>query len=232
MESTRPWVFSFWTAGLRVYYDQNNVEMTHRAKKNWMVIPWRRVHDTILLMINRKVHLKSRCNLFAGFLDFPVTRSCIAMNSFMLPVAFRSHTYMCSWALVRRKRLISSRCRNPLLILHCHVARNPWSKESNWLVKWKMQKEKELDQRLLLEMLCNRMRYVGCYWESDSNVWISVGSALTTRSLLIWQLAFPKRTRCCNWKTKSSTQYSSNIWRSIIVHTWRLRLRWVKRWWP
>ncbi len=36
------------------------------------------------------------------------------------------------------------------------------------------------------------MRYVGCYWELDSNVWISVGSALMTRSLLIWQLAFPK----------------------------------------
>jgi hypothetical protein len=36
------------------------------------------------------------------------------------------------------------------------------------------------------------MRYVGCYWELDSNVWISVGSALMMRSLLIWQLAFPK----------------------------------------
>jgi hypothetical protein len=29
-------------------------------------------------------------------------------------------------------------------------------------------------------------------WELDYNVWISVGSALMTRSLLIWQLAFPK----------------------------------------
>ncbi len=37
-------------------------------------------------MINRKVHLKSRCNPFTGFLDFPVTRSFIAMNSFLLPV--------------------------------------------------------------------------------------------------------------------------------------------------
>jgi hypothetical protein len=36
------------------------------------------------------------------------------------------------------------------------------------------------------------MKYVGCYWELDSNVWISVGSALMMRSLLIWQLAFPK----------------------------------------
>ncbi len=36
------------------------------------------------------------------------------------------------------------------------------------------------------------MKYVGCYWELDYNVWISVGSALMTRSLLIWQLAFPK----------------------------------------
>ncbi len=55
-----------------------------------------------------------------------------------------------------------------------------------------MQKEKKLDQRLLLEILCNQMRYVGCYWELDSNVWISVGCALMTRSLFIWQLAFPK----------------------------------------
>jgi hypothetical protein len=55
-----------------------------------------------------------------------------------------------------------------------------------------MQKGKKLDQRLLLEILCNRMRYVGCYWELDSNVWISVGSALMMKSLLIWQLAFPK----------------------------------------
>jgi hypothetical protein len=36
------------------------------------------------------------------------------------------------------------------------------------------------------------MRYVSCYWELDYNVWISVGFALMTRSLLIWQLAFPK----------------------------------------
>jgi hypothetical protein len=36
------------------------------------------------------------------------------------------------------------------------------------------------------------MRYVDCYCELDSNVWISVGSALMMRSLLIWQLAFPK----------------------------------------
>jgi hypothetical protein len=36
------------------------------------------------------------------------------------------------------------------------------------------------------------MRYVGCYWEFDYNMWISVGSALMMRSLLIWQLAFPK----------------------------------------
>jgi hypothetical protein len=36
------------------------------------------------------------------------------------------------------------------------------------------------------------MKYVGCYWELDYNMWISVGSALMTRSLLIWQLAFPK----------------------------------------
>jgi hypothetical protein len=55
-----------------------------------------------------------------------------------------------------------------------------------------MQKEKELDQRLLFEILCNRMRYVDCYWELDSNVWISVGFALMTRSLLIWQPTFPK----------------------------------------
>jgi hypothetical protein len=55
-----------------------------------------------------------------------------------------------------------------------------------------MQKEKKLDQHLLLEILCNRMRYVGCYWEFDYNMWISVGSALMMRSLLIWQLAFPK----------------------------------------
>jgi hypothetical protein len=30
---------SFKTAGLQVYCDQNNVEMTHRAKKSWMVVP-------------------------------------------------------------------------------------------------------------------------------------------------------------------------------------------------
>jgi hypothetical protein len=36
------------------------------------------------------------------------------------------------------------------------------------------------------------MRYVGCYWELDYNMWISVGSALMRRSSLIWQLAFPE----------------------------------------
>ncbi len=139
---------------------------------------------------------------------------------------------MCSWALVRRRRLISNRCQNPLLVLHCHEARNPWSKESNWLVKWKMQKEKKIRStfvawnplqsneicRLLLGIW---LQYVDiCWFCIDDEIIVDMAASIS------------KRTRCYSWKTKSSTQYSSNIWHSIIVHTWCLRLWWVKSWWP
>jgi len=144
------------------------------------------------------------------------------MNSFLLPVAFRSHVLVSSSPKkkVDIQPVPESTSRSAL----------PWSKESNWLVKWKMQKEKKLDQHLLLEILCNRIRYVGYYL--DPLQYVDICWFCTDDEIIVDMAAsISKRTRCCSWKTKSSTQYSSNIWCSIIVHTWCLRLWWIKSWW-
>ncbi len=149
------------------------------------------------------------------------------MNSFLLPVAFWSHVLVS----------FSSKKKVDIQLVPKSTSRSalPWSTEPmkqgvKLTCEMKDTKGKKLDQRLLLEILCNRIRYLSCYL--DPLQYVDICWFCTDDEIIVDMAAsISKRTPCCRRKTKSSTQHSSNIWCSIIVHTWCLRLWWVKSWW-